>query len=115
MARRVRWVTTYAACLLVVAGGSLPSASRAATDVSPGLFKKVSTGVALISTYGCAGRPIGQGTGFLVGDSVVMTARHVVQGACRVRVRVNGDTFAGKRWVTGAEAAPPYQPPISRL
>ena len=94
-----RWAAVSASCLLVAAVGSFPSASRAATALSPALFEEVSTGVALIKTYGCGGRAVGQGTGFLVGDSVVMTARHVLQGACKVRVRVNGETFAGKRWV----------------
>ena len=94
-----RWAAVSASCLLAATVGSLPSASHAATALSPALFEEVSTGVALIRTYGCGGRAVGQGTGFLVGDSVVMTARHVLQGACRVRVRVNGETFTGKKWV----------------
>ena len=94
-----RWAAVSASCLLVAVVGSFPSASRASTALSPALFEEVSTGVALIKTYGCGGRAVGQGTGFLVGDSVVMTARHVLQGACRVRVRVNGETFTGKKWV----------------
>ncbi len=65
----------------------------AATQVTPGVFNEVSTGVAYITTFTCDGHPIGQGTGFLVGTSVVMTARHVIKGACRVRIRVDGDTF----------------------
>jgi hypothetical protein len=65
----------------------------AVTDVTPGVFSEVSTGVAYITTFKCDGHPLGQGTGFLVGTSVVMTARHVVKGACRVHIRVDGDTF----------------------
>jgi hypothetical protein len=87
-----RWVTVLALGVVGVAG-ALPSASPAATDVSPGVFNEVSTGVAYITTFTCGGRLIGQGTGFLVGTSVVMTARHVVAGACRVHIRVNGDSF----------------------
>lgn len=75
---------------------ALPAPSQAA---SPALFQEVSTGIALIKTFGCGGRPLGQGTGFLVGDSVVMTARHVVKGACKVSVRVNGESFHSPRWV----------------
>ena len=78
-------------------GGFVP-ASSAAVDVSPGLFQKVSSGVALIKTFGCGGKPLGQGTGFLVGESVVMTARHVLHGSCRVRVTVGGRRFTGQRW-----------------
>jgi hypothetical protein len=103
-----RWVAIPAACVLVAAVGALPSASRASTGVSPELFQKVSTGVALIKTFGCDGRGIAQGTGFLVGESVVMTARHVVRGACRVSVRVNGETFDAQRWThwSGGGASP---------
>jgi Trypsin-like peptidase domain len=86
-----------AIALLVAA--TLPSASRSASEVSPGVFNEVSTGVAYITTYGCGGRPIAQGSGFLVGDSVVMTARHVVHGACKLRIFVNGERFQAKSWV----------------
>jgi hypothetical protein len=78
----------------------MPAGSEAAPSLSPGLFEKVASGVALIRTYGCGGRPIALGSGFLVGDSVVMTARHVVSGACRVTVRVDGGTYRGTRWVS---------------
>ena len=88
-----------AVVLSVAAVGLIPSSVRAARDVSPDTFSQVSSGVALIHTSRCNGRPIGQGTGFLVGASVVMTARHVLLGACRVRVRVAGGNFVGTRWV----------------
>lgn len=80
------------------AGVTSPTNSAAAPALSPKLFEEVSTGVALIRTYTCGGSPIALGSGFLVGDSVVMTARHVLTGACKVRVRVDGDTFLAKRW-----------------
>jgi trypsin-like peptidase len=92
--------TLVATSLLALAAvvGFTP-ASDAASKVSPGTFSSVSSGVALIHTYRCNGRPLAQGTGFLVGTSVVMTARHVVVDACRVRVRVSGASFHGTRWV----------------
>jgi hypothetical protein len=83
--------------LVAAAAGLLPAASRATPNVSPGVFKEISTGVARITTYGCAGRPIAHGTGVLVGDSIVMTARHVLEGACKVHVLINGDRFVGVR------------------
>jgi Trypsin-like peptidase domain len=84
------------ACLAIV--GSYPPISPAATDVSPGVFNEVSTGVALITTFGCGGRWIAKGTGFLVGDSVLMTARHVLIGACNARIHVNGKNFQARSW-----------------
>jgi len=85
--------------VVTLAAIASPSAN-AHSKLSPGLFQRVSSGVALIKTYTCAGRPIGQGSGFLVGESVVMTARHVVNDACRVRVHVAGSTYEAKRWVS---------------
>ena len=91
----------FAAALIVgIAATGVAPSSHAARDVSPGTFSRVSSGVALIRTYGCGGKSLGQGTGFLVGSSVVMTARHVIVGACRARIRVGGETFFAKRAVS---------------
>jgi hypothetical protein len=83
--------------LLVVAATVVAMPVRAAQTVSPDTFKEVSSGVALIHTFGCGGKALGQGTGFLVGTKIVMTARHVTQGSCRIRVRVGGGTYTGTR------------------
>ena len=102
MSRRVRVGRSLwglAACLTAVALGLVPSA-LGTPAVSPGTFAEVSTGVALIRTYSCNGKSVGQGSGFLVGTSVVMTARHVVKGACRIRIRLDGRSFDGTRWVS---------------
>jgi hypothetical protein len=97
-----------AGLIAIVAVGVVPSSVSASQEVNPATFNRVSSGVALIRTYGCGGKLLGQGTGFLVGTSVLMTARHVVKGACRVRVRVGGDSFSGTRWVSwhGGGASP---------
>lgn len=112
----MRWRHTHAPRHVLAAGlivgvvaiGAAPSSSDAAQVVNPGTFSRVSSGVALIRSYSCKGKPLGQGTGFLVGTSVVMTARHVIKGACRLRVRVSGETFAGTRAVSwhGGGASP---------
>lgn len=97
--RSLEQSTLALACVATaLLAGVFTSTSGAATKVSPALFQEVSTGVALIKTFGCGGKLLGQGTGFLVGDSVVMTARHVLQGSCRVRVTVGGERFTGQRW-----------------
>lgn len=69
------------------------------STLSPGLFATVSTGVALIKTYRCNGAPVASGSGFLVGETVVMTARHVLTGACTARVFVGGESIDATRWV----------------
>src|SRR5262245_51092040 len=45
----------------------------------------------------CADRLLAAGTGFLVGETVIMTARHVpkVPGACHFRVHVDGVWHTG--------------------
>ena len=83
------------------ASGLVAPAATAAPQspqLSPRLFSTISTGVAYVTTYTCGGRLTGQGSGFLIGRSVVMTARHVVRGACRVRVKVNGEAHAVTAW-----------------
>jgi hypothetical protein len=94
-----------AAVILAALFGASPSSEgnplrtvSARPSISPSLFQTISSGVALIKTYTCGGRPIAEGSGFLVGDSVVMTARHVVRGACRVRVHVGGATQTSVHW-----------------
>jgi hypothetical protein len=62
-------------------------ANRSALD--PSSFQELSSGITLIRTFTCSGVPTGEGTGFLVGSRVVMTARHVTHGACRTKVYVD--------------------------
>lgn len=64
------------------------SAAPTQATLSPGLFERVSSGVAYVTGSTCSGQRVSQGSGFLIGRSVVMTARHVVRGACRINVKV---------------------------
>jgi len=74
-----------------------PAHSRAPL-LDPQLFTELSSGIGLIRTFTCNGVEIGEGTGFLVGTSVVMTARHVVADACKVKVSIGGAWIAAKNW-----------------
>jgi hypothetical protein len=74
------------ATALSVSGAEVPQASH----LDPSLFADLATGITLIRTFTCGGTATGEGTGFLVGTSVVMTARHVIRGACHVKVLVDG-------------------------
>src|SRR6202022_1662584 len=64
----------------------LPQTNR----LDPTLFANLATGITTVRTFNCGGTATGEGTGFLVGTSVVMTARHVIRGACSVKVLVAG-------------------------
>ncbi len=62
--------------------------------LSPTLYAKVASGVALVKTYDCSGRWTATGTGFLVGRQLLMTARHVVEPKpCRVRVFIGNNSY----------------------
>lgn len=88
--------TVVVALLLV---GAFPTSSApAATRLDPGLFATLASGSALIRTYTCNNRLYAEGSGFLVGTRVVMTARHVLVGACKVKVKLGGLWFEGKDW-----------------
>ena len=93
------WAVLAATASLAVVPSQAAPASFGRTDpqLSPGKFAEVSSGVVLIRGFTCAGVASVSGTGFLIGQSVVMTARHVVdppgrlkQRVCRVKVRVDG-------------------------
>jgi hypothetical protein len=99
LARGAAAALAVLAVLLALAGSARPAAA-AAPPVSPALLRTVSSGVVLIRTSTCAGRALGSGTGFLVGASVVMTTRDVLDGACKVRVTLRGGAAAGVRWVS---------------
>ena len=88
--------------LITVLLGAGPADSGSAADASsktaagraldPKLFSELATGVVLIRTFDCGGSPKTGGSGFLVGMSVVITARHVAfqskKFACKIKVRV---------------------------
>ena len=78
---------------------SSPSSTIMRPNLTPVLFQTVSSGVALIKTFTCSGRALGQGSGFLVGESVVMTARHVLTGACRARILLGREAIPASHWV----------------
>jgi S1-C subfamily serine protease len=65
-----------------------------ASGIDPQSFADVSSGVVLVRATGCAGGGIYRGSGFLVGNSVVMTADHVIRGCRTSRVLVKE-----KKWV----------------
>ena len=90
--------STGAICLVAALFAAVASASRSndATTTTPASASK---GVALIRPFACNGKALAQGSGFLVGSSVVMTTRHALIGACRVRVTVNGKTATSTQWI----------------
>lgn len=85
----------------------------AAAALDPALFAKLATGVVLVRGFDCSGTGKIEGTGFLVGSGVVMTARHVVDPsgaeakfACSVKVRLDGHWVAAAHtswWYRGSD------------
>jgi hypothetical protein len=100
---------------LAPASAAIPAAARvpAAAQITPALFAKLATGVVLIRGFDCSGTGRIEGTGFLVGSGVVMTARHVVDPAgaeaklaCRVKVQIDGHWIAAAHttwWYRGSD------------
>lgn len=80
--------------------GAARPAGAQTSFLSPGLFAQFATGIGLIRIFNCAGTPTAEGTGFLVGASVVMTARHVVRGACHVKVFLDGHWMTASHWTS---------------
>lgn len=88
------------AAVLLAVGMKMASAESLSSTLSPARFSAISSGVVLIETSDCTGRAIGQGSGFLVGETVVMTARHVLESSCGIRVRVDGEWITGGPWTS---------------
>lgn len=109
---RVVGVAGLALCLTLLSAGlaaanpAIPGEARAPASarLDPQLFARLASGVVLIRGFSCAGTGEIEGTGFLVGANVVMTARHVVEPsgaeaklACHVKVRLDGHWVAATR------------------
>jgi Trypsin-like peptidase domain len=88
-------LTLATACVVLCAAPA--SSAPDARSITPKVFSEVATGVVRITTRNCKNRPLGQGTGFLVGSRVVMTARHVLVGGCSIRATVGGRSYSGSR------------------
>jgi hypothetical protein len=102
---RRRWTqAAYKAGLVGI--GALAALSLgvgSASGLSPTMFATVSTGIVLVHAT-CSGGEV-SGTGFLIGDGVVMTANHVVKGCSNVRVHTPaGAWIAVTSWQPWNEA-----------
>lgn len=101
-------MTHWAVLLAAAAASALVGAGAAAgvpsrISLTPKRFAEVSSGVALIRTYGCGGKLLGSGSGFLIGDRILVTARHVVDPSdgprsCGVRARLMGRWVDVQKW-----------------
>jgi S1-C subfamily serine protease len=72
--------------------------SRHSVKLGPELFAELSSGIGLIRSFDCRGAPLEEGTGFLVGSRVAMTAWHVIRTACRVKVLLDGSWIPASGW-----------------
>lgn len=88
---------SVAAGVLLLGAGDWPGAAQATNALGPDRFAQLSTGVALVRSYNCSGSA-DEGTGFLVGSRLLMTARHVVAAACKVNVLIGGHWQTARDW-----------------
>jgi S1-C subfamily serine protease len=82
--------------------------SRSVVALEPKQLSELATGAVLIRTFDCTGSAMTTGSGFLVGASIVMTARHVAiqptAYACKIKVRAQGrwiSVVSRHRWAPG--------------
>ncbi len=93
----VSWRRAIVVVVALCTGAAVvPSAGA----IDPGAYEELASGVGRIVVRDCQSRLLSQGTGFLVGSKVVMTAHHVldVPDACMVRIQIAGRTYVGARW-----------------
>ncbi len=98
-----------AAIACTVGLGTTGAAVHNRPALNPNRLPEIATGVARVSVRSCNGRQRSSGTGFLIGESVVMTAREVIESVrgCRtVHVLLSGKAYRGERiiyWPTGGK------------
>jgi hypothetical protein len=90
------------ALVTLVASSISAGSALAGSTIDPGMYDELASGVGRVVVRDCAGGLRSQGTGFLVGTKVVMTAHHVLDDrrACDVRVQIGGRTYVGERWTS---------------
>ena len=105
--RAAMWAWSLA-LVCVVAGLGPVSPATAGTTIDPGMYDELASGVGRVVVRACDGSLRSQGTGFLVGTKVVMTAHHVLDDrrACDVRVQIGGRTYVGERWTSWYKGSP---------
>ena len=98
MKGRTRTLRLLLVGLAALGLGGLFASSAAAID--PGDFAELSTGIGRVVVRDCQNHLLSQGTGFLVGTRVLMTAHHVldVPHACQVRIQIGARTYTVDRW-----------------
>lgn len=70
------WRTVFAA--VTVMGTSLPAAAQ--QEVAQTVYAKVAPSVVLIVVHDASGKPISQGSGFVIDGNLVITNAHVIRG-----------------------------------
>jgi V8-like Glu-specific endopeptidase len=89
--------------------GTTAAATHDRPALNPNRLPEIATGIARVSVRTCNGRQRSSGTGFLIGERVVMTAREVIESVrgCRaVQVLLSGKAYRGERivyWSTGGK------------
>jgi hypothetical protein len=103
--------STLAAVASLPASAGLSSSSRRVESagaygiiplqqkLDPHRFASVADGAVLIRTFSCNGTAKFSGSGFLVGERVVMTARHVVDEIGAERGQCHAKVFASGKWI----------------
>lgn len=100
-------IAALVSAALIVAPSAASSFPRTATDeraparvarpsvsaLDPAEFAAIADGVGRVLVSNCGGGGRGQGTGFLIGSQLLMTARHVVAGCSSVRVVLGGKAY----------------------
>jgi hypothetical protein len=108
---RAGWRCRIASCILV--GGLILVAGLSSSAAAS---QSVASSLGAVQGVGCDGKPLKwlglsrpDGTAFLIGPRLMMTASHVVfgwveAGACSIRVRLDGQWYYGSKVVYWADA-----------
>jgi hypothetical protein len=92
-------LTAGAVLALTLADSSRTGAfAPSARALDPSRFAELASGVVLVRAFNCSGSANDEGSGFLIGSRVVMTARQVVKRSCELKVSSGGKWLSVASW-----------------
>lgn len=68
------------------------------TPLTPKEIGKLQNSVGVVLTYDDSGNPIAQGSGFVIRDNLFITNHHVVDGAKKITIKLDGVTYDASNW-----------------
>ncbi len=82
-------VKPFAYSLLLVILCAASRAEALTSGLAPGVVQKVKRAVVVVKTFDAQGKPLLRGSGFIIGSGMIVTNRHVLEGASDAEIKTH--------------------------